>query len=284
LSKNFDPITNRDNFKSFTLGFEMSQSMEDFKSARAVGNAAVHRMESMISGWLTGFEPELRDTLLEIETWFCYSNSVNEQFGDAPHFYAANRHEAHGLCCWMLDGDSHENIFRKSMERYEDHFRCEGTKPRRGAPKFDFTLQRFEDEYIRGLPFEAKDILQGSLDSYLAACVQCKEFSRGAALYEKVGGSTSINEARIQMPLHFGYWLCKRGESGSIDKSMCRKIGERMLRANLQSKWLNHGHFREAATWLKILEDHSQAPPRKPLQVILRAYDLMPRVPRPSFV
>jgi len=56
-----------------------------------------------------------------------------------------------------------------------------------------------------------------------------------------------------------------------------------VLKKHLQQKWLSHGAASEAATWLKVLYWDSQAA-LTPLETALKAYDLMPDVPRPAFV
>ena len=101
-------------------------------------------------------------------------------------------------------------------------------------------------------------------------------------MYERVGGKTDIPDSRIQTDVHFGYWLCKRAESGAIPADACQSIGNRVLRANLQGVWLSHGQYVRAASWLKIVASHSNWQ-MSPLEVMLHAYDLMPDVIRPAF-
>ena len=56
-----------------------------------------------------------------------------------------------------------------------------------------------------------------------------------------------------------------------------------MLQANLEEAWLGGGQFLRAATWLKIVYRHYDKS-LTPLEVVLKAYDNMPNVPRPDFV
>jgi len=213
--------------------------------------------------------------LLTLATWFEHADAVDERFGESPYFHAALRHEAHGLCLWMLGRQPSTNPYQLAMESWQRHFESEGKKPRRGGPKFDFATQRYEDMFITGLPFDPRDILQGSLDDYLASCVQCGEFARAAEMYEKVGGRTDIADSRIQTAVHLGYWLCKQGAAGLIPVADAEVIGARVLRSNLRSRWLVGGQFVRAAQWLKIVAQ-SAASKATPREVIGRASEFMP--------
>jgi hypothetical protein len=240
-------------------------------------------MDSVVAGWLVGLEPEYRSYLKQLRAWFEEANTKDEEFGEGPHFWAATRNNAYGLCCWMLDGTTDLAPYSLAVKSWEAHFQTEGQKIKRGGPKFDYAAQRYEDPFIRGIPFEPKGILHGSLADYVSSCVQSDQFSLGTGLYERVGGKTDISDSRIQTDLHLGYWLCKRAESGGIPPDACQTIGKRVLRSNLQGVWLSHGQNVRAATWLKIVASHANWQ-MSPLEVILQAYDLMPDVVRPSFV
>jgi len=56
-----------------------------------------------------------------------------------------------------------------------------------------------------------------------------------------------------------------------------------MLQANLQKNWLGGGQYIRSATWLKIVYWHNDEA-LTPLQTVLKAYENMPKVPRPDFV
>jgi hypothetical protein len=239
-------------------------------------------LEAVILGWLVGFAGELDDTLRKCAKWFAHANSDGERMGDTPHFHSALRNEAYGLCLWML-GSSDAMPYKLAVEHWTRHFEGEGTRKKRGDPKFNFETQRFEDPFIRGLPFERKDILHGSLNDCLASCVQAGEFSKGKSLYESVGGKSDLADSRIQTDVHFGYWLCSKADLGEIQRDACDKIGRRVLQSNLQSNWLGMGQMLRAATWLKVVSENARWELPPPM-VFSRAYDLMPKVARPAFV
>lgn len=241
-------------------------------------------MGEIVDGWLAGFEPELRPVLSKARVWLEESMTREPIVAGPPgtqYFYGSQRANAYGLCRWMLDGANHEAAYVDALNNYDLHFQFGGYK---SIPlKFNWETQRFDDPFIRGIPMTDKEIREGSLDDYLAACIQCGQFGRGVAVYERVGARTDIAPNRIQHALHFGYWVCRTKQDGSFSQSECLKIGSRVLRSNLQGKWLNCGQNRRAAQWLKIVFSDAKEDV-KPLDIILKAYDLMPDVTRPGFL
>jgi hypothetical protein len=255
MPRTYDLEQERQSFDSFGLAFLRAacQKIPEYR-----GNAASGNMSFIVTAWLLGREADVREPLATSLQWFDHARSVDEQFGESPHFEAAHRNEAHGLALWLANGVSSKLPYQTAVRHFEHHFESEGKKARRGPPKFDYAAQRYEDPEIRGIPFEPEDILNGSLDDYLASCLQCGEFTRGAALYEKVGGKTGIADSKIQHAIHFGYWLCKSGRDGSISAQQCGAIGARVLRASLRERWLGRGQNVRAATWLKIVAEFAQ--------------------------
>lgn len=236
--------------ESFSLGY-LRDTCRQAPENR--GHVATMLMADVVAAWLLGRASDVREPLSTLLQWIEHANAVDEQFGVSPQCDAAHRNEAYGLGLWMSNGVASPHAHRAAVEHWERHFAVEGTRVKRGPPKFDYVAQRFEDPVVRGLPFEPADILKGSLADYLASCVQCGEFARGVELYERVGGKTDLADARIQHPVHFGYWLCKRGQAGIVPAVACAGIGARVLRANLPTNWLGVGQFVRAAMWIKIV-------------------------------
>ena len=77
------------------------------------------------------------------------------------------------------------------------------------------------------------------------------------------------------------YLLCQHKLLGLHDPESLRKAVYRVLDVHLQSLWLGSGICRKALHWLMIAyaEDNPQANPR---EVVLKAYDHMPKVQRPE--
>ena len=255
MPKAYDLEQARHVFDTFGLAYlrDACQKNPEFR-----GNSARVLTGSIVEAWLLGREADVREPLATVLQWFEEANAVDEQFGEGPHFHAALRNEAHGLALWLSNGVSSKLPYQTAVQHYERHFETEGKKARRGPPKFDHAAQRYEDPQIHGLPFEPADILSGSLEDYLASCVQCGEFARGAALYEKVGGKVGLADSKIQHAIHLGYWLCQHGRDGSIPAESCIAIGARVLRASLPTRWLGAGQNVRAATWLKIVAEFAR--------------------------
>ena len=204
---------------------EASQQLPDCPA-----DVARAHLESIVEAWLLGQEAQVREPLAAVLQWFEQANTINEQIGESPYFLAAQRNEAHGLALWLSNGVSSKLVFQTAVRYFERHFEA----------------------------LEPTDILDGSLDDYLACCLHCGEFARGAALYEKVGGRKGIADAEIQSAVHLGYWLCKSGRDGSIPPKQCGAIGARVLRANLPTRWLGMGQNVRAVSWLKIVAEFAQ--------------------------
>jgi len=214
----YDPEQQRRSFDDFVRGFLDDECK---KVPDIPGRLASCNMSMLVQAWLVNRAHEVEGPLRVTAQWFEQANAADEKFGEDAHFDSALRNDAYGLCLWMLNASDYRKAYRIAVEHWEQHFEGEGRKAVRGPPKFDYAAQRYEDSFVRGLPFEPNDILHGSLADYLASCVQCGEFARGAALYERVGGNIQIGDSRIQTDVHLGYWLCKHGRVGQIPMEAC---------------------------------------------------------------
>lgn len=154
-----------------------------------------------------------------------------------------------------------------------------------GPDKFDYELQRFVPQEVRGLPYSSSQIIRdGLLDDFMAFAFQAGKFEQGISEYEKhlVPKVPSLKKAL--KPRDFAYALClHRAGRHIFDEADLLSSGRKMLQAHLQETWLGHGQYLRAATWLKIVYWRHD-PSLTPLQTVLKAYDDMPKVPRPDFV
>jgi hypothetical protein len=137
-------------------------------------------------------------------------------------------------------------------------------------------------------PWPTSEIVKYGLDDYMAFAFQGGEhdigFEAGIDMYERWTGKTDISLSGTLKPHELGYalCLCKAGRRDFAPDDLF-KAGRRMLRANLRENWLGGGQFIRAATWLKIVYWHP-GETVTPLQTILKAYENMPKVPRPDFL
>lgn len=282
MPKTFDPLELRQSYESFVLGFERVQQ-RSMCPEHTLGSHAMASLSAVVYAWLVGLNAEIRPSLVRSYEWLSESIDLEETLGESPAFHRAKVYEARGLACWMLHSTNDPQSYLGALRCYDVHFQEEGFKNNPKAHTFNYETQRFEDLYIRGLPMTNKDILGGSLVSYMAACAQCGEYERGIRLYERVGGRTDIGPNKIQHPVHYGYWLCKELlQDQQLSARHC-EVGRRVLRTYLQGQWLNYGQATTAAHWLKIVYWHT-GQEADPEAILLRSYDDMPKVDRPSFV
>lgn len=134
-----------------------------------------------------------------------------------------------------------------------------------------------------GQPLKAKDrnIL---LDDGLAVGYQAGRYEEAIALHDELAGPMKVSIRNIKAPRQLAYALCLRalGRSPGTDKEFVH-AGHRLLQLHLAERWLHLGNYQCAAMWLKIVYELAE-PSLTPAQVMLKAYDDMPTIPRPGFV
>jgi hypothetical protein len=288
----FNPVEKRASFESFALGY-ISGTIQRAASVpeNGKGNAATNMMPFIAYAYVVNLQSEIRLALENYHTWFEDSITRNEQFGDFPDAASARRDGAYGLCCWLLDNKNRPEIFSGSCDHWDKawakayRYGANPNPPQQVGgqvmERTDFVGGVAQDGRAR-LPARDQDILADCGD-YLACCAQSGEYARGIALYERVGGETDIDPKLIRCERTMGYWLLKARAEGRISEDEIVATGTRFLKTQLQSDWLVTGQSVLAATWLKIIFWHTGMT-KTPLETILKAYDCMPKVPRPVFV
>jgi hypothetical protein len=130
--------------------------------------------------------------------------------------------------------------------------------------------------------FSKKDLSTGRLDDYMALCCQSRQYEVGVIEYEKYYPGKDVSLRRTLKPRDFGYVICLHELRGQFDRADILNAGRKMLKANLENNWLSYGQYLVAATWLKIVywNETCIVPPE---DIILKAYEDMPNVPRPAF-
>ncbi|TFH48354.1 MAG: hypothetical protein E4H01_06520 [Lysobacterales bacterium] len=256
----FDPMRTLKAFEEFNLQFLLNRERSRFMPT-AVGNAGVQGASEVIFAWLVGLQKEIEPALRKYREWIEDSIARCEQFGDFPAHAKALKHEAHGICIWMMEGRTDEATFQIANQNLEAAWLNEWNKERSTAPAVKL-------EYVA---------------DYLADCIQSGDFGRGVKMYESLIGDTRLDPKKMNSAHEFGYWICLESSKKPPACADVIASGERFLKGNLESVWLGHGQALRAAAWLKIVYWHSGAI-ESPLQCILKAYDLMPHVKRPDFL
>ena len=135
-----------------------------------------------------------------------------------------------------------------------------------------------------GTPMRARD-RNSYLDNSLAVGLQAGRYAEAIAFCDQLlGGALKVKAQTAKAPRQLAYLLCQRalGQSKATDAELV-EAGHRVLREHLTESWLHFGQHLRAAMWLKIVYE-LEAPQLSPAEVMLKAYDDMPTVPRPDFL
>jgi hypothetical protein len=240
---------------------------------------AAASIQHVVYACLVGLFKEVQPALVKYN--HCLQVSVAKK---ESSFFAGEIQRSYAISSWMINNQNNTIAYQLSLDAMDAYF-SHGWIKVLGPDIFNKQLQKFERNEKSGLPVPDKEILKSFvLCDYLADCIQCGEYSRGAELYERVGGKPIANAKTFKTELALGYWICKQKMQGlEIPTDEYLEMGERVLRHNLEGSWLGYGQSVRAAIWLKIVYWHSGMT-KTPLEVILKAYDVMPNVEKPSFV
>ncbi|WP_255503901.1 hypothetical protein [Cupriavidus sp. UME77] len=229
-----------------------------------MGNVAQSDLADVISAWLVSLHVDVAPVIPRSLKWIEQAIEQDEKFGPDPNAHRTTLHWAKALGGWLDTGWNYEGEW-DSARVYEE------------------ARWRYEKR-----PWPAHEIIKSGLDDYMAFAYQGGEhdegFEAGIEMYERWTGKTSVSLSKALKPRDFGYALClHRTARQQFDEEDLFKAGRKMLQTNLQENWLGGGQYIRAATWLKIVYWHHDET-LTPLQVVLKAYDNMPKVPRPAFV
>ncbi|WP_230585602.1 hypothetical protein [Ralstonia solanacearum] len=251
-----------------------------------MGNVADGLLNITINAWLVGLYDAFVPVVPKFMAWLDIAIQGGEEnrFGSLPCAHRVTLHSAKAMGSWMHDSENDEPTWLIAQTAQAEYMQTGYVKVL-GHDKFDYELQRFVPQEVRGLPYSSSQIVRdGLLDDFMAFAFQAGQFEQGIAEYEKhlVPKVPSLKKAL--KPRDFAYALClHRAGRHIFDEQDLLSSGRKMLQAHLQETWLGHGQYLRAATWLKIVYWRHD-PSLTPLQTVLKAYDDMPKVPRPDFV
>lgn len=258
----FDPYKSRLNgFDNEMLKFYLGTQYDE---NRPMGNVAASEIGTVIKAWLVGLDHEIQSLITRSLQWIDKAIGIDEEFGPDINAHRATLHWAKALGEWMDTSWDSEGEWDLARVYEEARWRYE---------------QR---------PWSAHEVVKSGLDDYMAFAYQGGEhddgFEAGIEMYQRWMGKTEVSLSKALKPRDFGYALClHRTATQQFDEDDLLKAGRKMLQANLQETWLGGGQYIRAATWLKIVHWHYDQT-LTPLQTILKAYDDMPKVPRPDFL
>ncbi len=258
----------------------------EYDPARPMGNFAVHDISDVIRAWLVRREKQIAPVLPRALQWLdkAIEGKEEERFGPLPCFHRKTLHWAKALGQWMHDTGNDEASWKTAQDAEIEYMRTGFTNVL-GVDKFDYKLQRFVPQEIKGLPYSSRRLLiDGTLDDFMAFSLQAGQHDTAVEEYERHLKPKNPSLKTTLKPRAFAYALClKKLGRARFDEDDLLEAGRRMLQANLEETWLGAGQYARAATWLKIVYwDREQT--LTPLETILKAYDNMPNVPLPDFM
>ncbi|WP_231679141.1 hypothetical protein [Ralstonia pseudosolanacearum] len=251
-----------------------------------MGNVADSQLHVVVKAWLVGLHDAFVPVIPRSLEWLdgAIQNGEENRFGPLPCMHRTTLHSAKAMGIWMRDSRNDESTWLIAQTAQAEYMQTGYIKVL-GPDKFDYELQRFVPQEVHGLPYSSSQIVRdGLLDDFMAFAFQAGQFEQGIVEYEKhlVPKVPSLKKAL--KPRDFAYALCLHHTGRhKFDEADFLSSGRKMLQAHLQEMWLGRGQFLRAATWLKIVYWHHD-PSMTPLQTVLKAYDDMPKVPRPDFV
>jgi len=228
-----------------------------------MGNVAASALGEVVRAWLVGYAQQIAPVIPRANHWLDAAISRDEKFGVDANFHRMKLQWARATGEWLETGWNAEGHWD-------------------AARVFEEAAWRFEQR-----PWPTNEIINSGLDDYMAFAYQGGEhndgFEAGVDMFERWLGPQKILLTETLKPREFGYALCLYRARQEFDAEDLFEAGKKMLRANLESNWLGAGQYLRAATWLKSVYDLNDETLTS-IEVVLRAYDHMPNVPKPDFI
>ncbi|NHQ85210.1 hypothetical protein HA050_03675 [Iodobacter sp. HSC-16F04] len=254
----FNPEKSRVNgYNVEMLNFYLKDKAEEYDP---IGNFACGDMYTYIYACLIGLHKELLPLIPRAINHLnaAILNHEEKWFGASPASHAMDMHIGLAVALWINNEINSLSSWNEARIAYE--------------------IAVYNDDYCTKAMM-AKECL----DDYMALCFQAEQYELGIAEFEKYHGVKKISLKRKLPPRDFGYALCLHYSRGDFDADELFAAGRKMLQSKIEDDWLGYGQSIRAAIWLKIVYWHRETT-LTPLEVILKAYENMPNVPRPDFV
>lgn len=280
----FNPARKRETSQAGGLAFVLS---EVFDQKRPMGNVAASDLSDVVYLWLVGLHQEAAPIIPRAIEWLdvAIADKEEDRFGESPDLHRFTLHQAKAMGQWMRNAQNDKASFAAAMQGLDGYCQRGGFKVL-GPDTFNYELQKFQPNEIRGIPLTKKQVLDsygGVLDDFMALAFQAEQYQAGIAKYESYCAATPPSLKKLLKPRELGYALCLHHARGQYAPADLLAAGRKMLQAKLEDEWLGRGGSMRAAMWLKVVYWHAD-PELTPLQTILKAYDNMPQVARPGFV
>ena len=251
------------------------------KSDGPAGNYGVTDVGQFIYQSIVGYANEAFPLLARANCWIDQglASKEYERFGGVDQ-HRSNLHKARALGTWLEGSEfGHDELVNHHWNE----------------------ARRFMEADWRGAALTRQEIIRDGLDDYMAMAVlggifedykHGKEpFEAGIDMYEHWIGKADISLKKALKPRELGYALCRHYLNNEFDRDEILQAGRAMLAARLSQPqpycdgWLENGQSLRAAMWLMLIywypAFHNGEELPSPVDVLLKAYDDMPDVPRP---
>lgn len=240
------------------IAYEHSLSYDESKPMGSWGRSQIG---AIVKAHLVNLGAAMIDLAPQAIDWIDRAFAREEDLGPDRLAWYGTLNEAKAMAQWMLEGKNPASTWSLAFEE-------------RLAAR-----QRYADEKLT-----AKD-RNTLLDDVVAIGLQAGRYEEAMAYHDTLaGGPPKGKVSSIKAPRQLAYALCQRalGHSSGSDAELVQ-AGHRVLREHLAERWLHNGQYLRSAMWLKIVYELAQ-PELSPAEVLLKAYDDMPTIPRPAFL
>ena len=259
---NFDPVKTRQILEKKSLAFARSYDLEDTGSFLK-GAVSTSRIATIVDSILVGLSNETQDIAERTQRWLQEAIAEGERTADrdasSADWHQQSLSYALALTKFLRGQGLDRESFGRSGSLIERSWRT------------------------RVPPFEHKMIADGQLEYYMPIAFSGGKYADAIRNFEEYHPGVQPNIRNIRSQRGVAYLLCQHKLLGMHDPDLLRKAVLRVLDVHLQSEWLGSGLYGKALHWLMIAyaEDNPTANPR---EVVLKAYDHMPKVQRPAEV
>lgn len=250
----FDPILSRHNAM---IDFLVNMEYDPNLNMGAMSEASINMM---ISDWIVGLKQETEVILPSRIAWLQEAIDNKETLKMmSMAFRQYCMYESLALAKWLHTGTDSLTDWEQARRWYADY-------------------------YVDELWCQKNQLKTCCLDDYMGLCIQSQAYQAGIDEFERYYGNKNISINRKTItPREYGYLVCQNKINPQYDNTTMLELGKKLLTKHLESDWLGYGQYDRATIWLKVVYENYHAP-LSPEQVLLRAYDNMPNVEKPSFI
>lgn len=236
-----------------TLGIKLFS--EKYGDDVPVGNFNCHYLDDIFLAWMVGLEGEVEKYIPQVLAGIEAGIERNETLGESESYHRHRLHKYKALGYWALEGVNKADIWKE-------------------------VCFYIKDASYKGTVWQKKQMATAYLDDYLAFCFLAGEYEEGKQEFQKYHGDKQVS-LKKGTPKEFAYALCLRALSEGFEDEDLLKAGRRVLSNNLTRNWFGRGQIGQSVLWLNIVH-WEVARSASPLEAVLKAYDDMPTLVKPS--